>query len=175
MSNIIFITGPSGAGKSTISRQVADHYPRSVHLQVDHLRDMTVKGAELPAGQEWTDEATRQFQLARSTAIFMAKQYAEAGFVVVIDDVCVPADFAGYYSELFKDPTVSRVLLLPTQAALTERMQKRNGPYDHILIQYVPWFYNYLDPMPKTGWIVLDTSDLTVERTAQEVLRRITP
>ncbi len=173
MNNIVFITGPSGSGKSTVSRQVAGHFPRSVHLQVDHLRDMMVKGAELPAGQEWNDEATRQFKLARSTAIFMARQYAAEGFVVVIDDVCAPADFADYYSSLFEDPAVHRILLMPTQAALIQRMQNRNGPYDQILIQFVPWFYNFLDPMPKAGWIVLDTGDMTVEQTVQEVLQRI--
>jgi predicted kinase len=173
MSNIIFITGAPGSGKSTVSRQVAENFRRSVHLQVDHLRDMMVKGAELPTGQEWNDEATRQFKLARSSATFMAKNYAAAGFVVVIDDVCAPADFADYYSELFEDSAVRRVLLMPAQPALIERMQKRNGPYDQFLIPFVPAIYAYLDPLPKSGWIVIDNSDMTVEQTVQEVLRRI--
>jgi predicted kinase len=172
VNNIVFVTGAPASGKSTIARRIAEYFPKSLHLQVDHLRDMMVKGVELP-DHDWNDEATRQFQRARSTAIYMSKLYASEGVDVVIDDVCVPADFPSYYQSLFDDPAVRRVLLLPTQAALLERMQKRAGPFDSFLAGVLPWLYSYLEPMPKEGWIVLDTSDWTIERTVEEILRRI--
>ena len=172
MNSIVFVTGAPASGKSTIARKVAEHFPKSLHIQVDHLRDMMVSGAELP-DHEWTEEASRQFQRARSTAIFMAKLYAREGVEVVIDDVCIPDNFPEYYSSLFADPAVHRVLLMPTPSALMDRMQKRSGPYDRFLADFIPWFYSFLEPMPKDGWIVLDTSDWTIEKTVHEVLRCI--
>src|SRR5690349_15017848 len=97
LSNIIFITGAPGSGKSTIARRLAEHYPKSLHLQVDHLREMMVSGLALPGGDAWNDEINRQFQWARTSAGNMAEVYARAGVVVVIDDVSVPAEFAEHY------------------------------------------------------------------------------
>jgi predicted kinase len=173
MTSIVFVTGPACSGKSTIAHLLAKQFPKSLHLQVDHLRDMMVNGNELPQGQTWNEETTRQFQRARSTATYMAQLYAREGVDVIIDDVCVPPEFADHYQQLFQDRAVHRVLLLPRQDVLIDRMQKRAGPYDKFLIEFVPWFYSYLDPMPKEGWIVLDTSDWTIEQTVQEVLIQI--
>lgn len=172
MSKIVFITGAPASGKSTIARKVAEHFPKSIHVQVDQLREMMVNGAEMP-DHGWTDEATRQFQWARSTTTYMATLYAEEGVDVVIDDVCVPDNFPDYYKSLFADDVVHRVLLMPTPDALVKRMEKRVGPFDTFLVNLIPWFYSYLEPMPKTGWIVLDSSHLTIEQTVDEVLSRI--
>jgi hypothetical protein len=52
-------------------------------------------------------------------------------------------------------------------------MKERDGVWEDDLIAFVPWFYSFLDPMPKDGWIVLDTGHWTVEQTVNEVLARI--
>ena len=85
----------------------------------------------------------------------------------------MPAEFAEHYEPLFNDPLARRVLLLPTADALIKRLQNRAGPYDEFLIKEVPWMYSYLDSMPKAGWMVLDTSEWTIEQTFNEVLSRI--
>jgi predicted kinase len=172
MTKIVFVTGAPASGKTTIARLVAEYFPKSLHLQVDQLREMMVRGVELP-DHGWTDEATRQFQWARSTAGYMAQLYADQGVTVVIDDVCVPPEFADQYAVLFDNPATQRVLLLPTLEALVERLHKRAGPFDQFLIEQVPWLYSYLLPMSKAGWIVLDSSDWTVDQTVNELLNRI--
>jgi len=79
MSNIIFITGMSGLGKSTTSRRVAEHFPQSMHIDVDQLRQMMVTGRAKPASRPDVvpEEWVKQLQLARSTATFMANLYVE--------------------------------------------------------------------------------------------------
>jgi predicted kinase len=173
MNNIVLITGAAGSGKSTVGRRVAEHFPKSLYLPVDHLREMMVNGIALPDGRGWTEEAIQQFQRARSTATYMAQLYAGQGVDVVIDDVCVPPNFVDQYAALFDNPAVHRILLLPSAAALVERLKQRAGPFDHILVNFVPEVYSYLEPMPKAGWIVLDTGEWTIEHTVDEVLSRI--
>jgi chloramphenicol 3-O-phosphotransferase len=172
MNNIILITGAPASGKSTVSKLVAQHFDKSLHIHVDTLREMMVKGVELP-GAAWSDETTRQFKLARLSAIYMAQLYASEGIDVIIDDVSVPEVFAEHYASLLDNATVHRVLLLPSASALIARMKKRNGPFDNVLIDAVPWLYSYLDPMDKTGWHVLVTDDMTIEQTVDEVLKRV--
>lgn len=173
MNNIIFITGMAGAGKSTVGRLVARHFSKCLFIQVDELREKMVKGYARPENGIFTEEAIQQFQMARSTAIYMARLYANQGVDVVIDDVCVPPNFAEQYAVLFEIPEVHRVLLYPKAPIVIERIKQRGGPLEHI--HYVPMIYKYLDSMSKDGWIVLDSSEWTIEQTVNEVLSNIAP
>jgi adenylylsulfate kinase-like enzyme len=173
LNTIIFITGAPGAGKSTIGRLIAEHFSKGLLIQVDELRGMMVKGFASADGG-WTEDAFQQFQLARSTTIYMAQLYASQGVDVVVDDVCVPESFVEQYATLFENPAVHRVLLFPKIPALIKRIEKRAGPWDKILIDRVPKIYSYLEPMTKDGWIVLDSTEWTIEQTVHEVLSRIT-
>ena len=75
MNKIIFITGASGAGKTTIGRRIAEHYPKSLHLELDVLRRSIVNGLVVPSST-WTNELTQQNQLSRTAACKMAKLYS---------------------------------------------------------------------------------------------------
>ena len=171
MNNIIFITGMAGAGKSTVGRLVARYFPKCLFIQVDELREKMVKGYARPEGGVFTEEVTQQFQMARSAAIYMARLYANQGVDVVIDDVCAPANFIEQYATLFEIPEIHRILLYPRAAIVIERIKQRGGPLEHI--KYVPVIYNSLDSMSKDGWIVLDSSEWTIEQTVNEVLSSI--
>ena len=173
MNNIIFITGMAGAGKSTVGRLVARHFPKCLFIQVDELREKMVKGYAIPEDGIFTEEVIQQFQMARSTAIYMARLYAGHGVNVVIDDVCVPPNFVEQYAALFEIPEVHRVLLYPKADVVIERIKQRGGPFEHI--KYVPVIYNYLESMSKDGWIILDSSEWTIEQTVIEVLSNIDP
>lgn len=171
MNKIIFITGMAGAGKSTVGHLVAGHFPKSIFIQVDELREKMVMGYAIPEAGVFTEEVMQQFQMARSTATYMARLYASQGVDVVIDDVCVPSNFVEQYAALFEIPEVKRVLLYPKAEIVIERIKQRGGPLEHI--PYVPVIYTFLDSMPKDGWIVLDSSEWTIEQTVNEVLSKI--
>lgn len=171
MNRIIFITGMAGAGKSSVARLVARHFQKSLYIQVDELREKMVKGYAVPENGIFTQEVVQQFQMARSTATYMARLYADQGVDVVIDDVCVPSNFVEQYAALFEMPEVHRVLLYPKASVVIERIKQRGGPMEHI--QYIPLIYDFLDAMPKDGWIVLDSSEWTVEQTARAVIETI--
>lgn len=161
----------AGAGKSSVARLVARHFQKSLYIQVDELREKMVKGYAIPENGVFTQEVVQQFQMARSTATYMARLYADQGVDVVIDDVCVPSNFVEQYASLFEMPEVRRVLLYPKASVVIERIKQRGGPMEHI--QYVPMIYDFLDAMPKDGWIVLDSSEWTIEQTVNAVLSKI--
>jgi predicted kinase len=175
MSNIVLITGSAGVGKSTIGHRVAENFPKSIHIRVDNLREMMVKGI-VPPKTDWSEEeiqeGLQQFQWARSTAIYMAKLYANQGVDVVIDDVFTP-NFVEQYAALFEIPGVQRVLLYPKASVAIERVKHRGGSWDHILTYFVSLTYDLMEPMPKDGWLVLDSSEWTIEQTVHEVLSHI--
>ena len=171
MNNIIFITGMAGSGNSTVGHLVAKRFPKCIFIKVDELREKMVKGYAGPKAGVFTEEAIQQFQMARSTAIYMARLYASQGVDVVIDDVCVPSNFVEQYASLFEIQEVHRVLLYPKASVVIERIKQRGGPMEHI--NYVPTIYKFLDSMPKYGWFVLDSSEWTIEQTVDEVISNI--
>lgn len=178
MNKIIFITGAPGSGKTTIGRRIAEHFPKSLHVKLDDLRQSVISGRVVP-GNVWTDEMTIQHQLSKTTACRMAKLYHADGYDVVIDDVCIPEFFAEQYAELFNPSAAHhiplyKILLMPQRSVLSERIRQRGGPNAEIFIEHgVPWIYGYLEPMDKSGWIVIDSSNLTIEETVEAALQRI--
>lgn len=169
-NKIILITGAPASGKTTIAHALAGQHDKSIHIQVDKLREMVVSGVALPgADNGWPEEASRQFRLARTSAIHMAQIYAEGGFTVIIDDVCVPEHFAADYAELPNVPTNVRVVLKPAQDTILKRLKERNGPFDQVLAGHVPWIYTCMDSIPERGWAVLDSSNQIVEETLEQV------
>src|ERR1700722_8613298 len=120
MNTITLISGPPGSGKSTVSKLVAQHFPKCLVVSVDQLREMIVTGLSTPAGGI-TEELCLQFSLARSTAIAMAQLYAAHGVDVIIDDVCVPSMFADHYATLAVGPHKRKILLMPNLETQTER------------------------------------------------------
>ena len=171
MGRIVFITGMSGSGKSTVGRLLARRFDKCLFVQVDEVREKVVSGYARPEDGVFGEAAVEQFRLARAAVTDMARLYAEAGFDVVIDDVCVPFDFGEHYADLFDAEDVHRVLLYPSASVVTERIERRGGPLEHI--EYVPMIYDFLESMPKDGWIVLDSSGWTAERTVDSILSRI--
>lgn len=168
MSSITLITGAPGSGKSTVAGLVAARFARCMVINVDQLREMMLSGKCTP-GDVVPEEGHAQFRRARAAAVHMARINAAEGVDVIIDDVCFPPSFAGHYAELFAIPGARRILLLPSLEALLERMKRRAGPWDDILIEHAPALYDYLLPMPKDGWTVLDTSEWSIEDTIDRV------
>jgi predicted kinase len=172
MTNIILITGCPGSGKSTIGRALAEQFSHSIHIQVDSIRESIIKGFQAPG--EWTPQGLRQFELARKVAIHWARVYQDDGYNVVIDDVCIPEAFTKHYAGLTTQPNVTRVLLNPNRDTLAQRITKRGGPYtEFFLTVAIPDVQGMIEVMPKEGWIIIDSSNLTIEETTRAVMQQL--
>ena len=165
MQPIFLIVGGPGVGKSTTSRELAATFDRSIHIDVDTFRDMVVSGFALP-GPDWGEDHVQQVRLARETAIRMALDYAEAGFVAVIDDFYDPNGLAEYRALLDRHATRG-VVLYPAQAEARRRNAVRSpGESGAYIDAAIPIAYGFLAPVVEglaaDGWIILDTTEMDV-------------
>jgi hypothetical protein len=112
----------------------------------------------------------------------MAQIYNNAGFTVTIDDFWfndVPGTFLnlGFQgvpeTHYQLENNLHKIVLLPSLDVTLERLFQRNSPIDGftkfleaIIREQLPVIQKH----PKTGWHVLDSSDLNVEQTVDQIL-----
>jgi predicted kinase len=166
--NTVLILGTPAAGKSSVARALLKRCERGVHIAVDDLRHMVVTGLLEPAA-EMTAAHLEQLRLARETASQMAARYADAGFVVVIDDFWLPEN-----PELgFEALSAHKVVLFPSLETTLQRLQQRNpgeGDFKSHLEFAVRLLHPSIAAHAKHGWQVVDSSRQSVEETALEIL-----
>ncbi len=171
-SFLLLLTGPAGAGKTTVARVWASAQPRpAAHISLDDVRDFVKSGFVNPA-DGWNDEAERQLVLARQGCAFLARQYAQAGFLCIIDDAIFPgwesANYGGW-EELLAGVPYYLVVLLPKFEYLIERNQHRTG--NRLLSEaMLRTIYEMMLPWrDQTAFPVIDNSDLSIEETVRAV------
>ena len=178
MTHIFVLVGAPAVGKSTAAHTLAAQFQKSIHIPVDDVRDMVVSGLVHP-GDNWGQDLIEQLALARESVTQMAIKYSEAGFVVVIDDFWDPNSRLLEYNLLFQGTNVHKVLLYPSQQAAEARNRKRSGPGDgsDYIAGGIRLVYEHLSTevakLKSQGWMVVDTTDKSIETTASYILAQI--
>jgi len=178
MAHIFLVAGPPAVGKSTTAHALAAQFQKSIHVRVDNIREMVVSGLALPGG-DWGLDLIEQLALARASVAQMAIAYSNAGFVVAIDDFWDPNSRLSEYDALSQHPDVHKVLLFPSQRAAQERNRKRSGPGDAsaYIAGGIRLVYDNLQAelpnLERQGWMVVDTTDKSVEATVDTILAHL--
>jgi len=118
------ITGIPGAGKSTVARMLAGRFPRGAHIEGDRLAGMVVGGAVYP-GQEPPEESERQSVLAMRHLCLLARSFARAGFVPVLDYVSMTRGGIAFYRRSLRRLALHVVVLNPGKEAALARDRDR--------------------------------------------------
>jgi adenylylsulfate kinase-like enzyme len=173
MQPIFLIMGTPASGKSTVSKALMQRFERGLHIPVDNLRHLVVAGLSDMAF-EIPPETYRQLRLARESASVMARMYSDDGFAVAIDDFWLGDTPDEDYNRKISR-RVTRILLLPNLETTLERLHSRNpdeGSFKHILEQTIRSLQTDIEAHPKTGWLVIDSSNLSVQQTVDCILER---
>jgi hypothetical protein len=172
---IFAITGQLAAGKSTLARALLDRYPLGYHVDVDAIREMVTSGLASPL--EWTDETTRQFELALEASAALARVYHRAGFAIAIEGGLDPLILDWRLDEAgVGDVVVGVVLHPPLAVALQRNRMRTTKPFDTSILEGVMSQIDgdlATEPLPD-GWLRHDNADETVAETVAWVLSQAT-
>lgn len=165
---VVLITGIQAAGKSTVAQALAERLPGpSVHVHGDQFRRWIVTG-RADMTPDASPEALRQLHLRYRLAAQACDTYAAAGCSVVVQDVVLGEDLEFMIAAIRTRP-LHVVVLAPRPSAVQRREAARAKD------SYDAWTVEALDrglreDTPRIGqWI--DSSDLTVDETVDEILR----
>ncbi|MFE3170310.1 AAA family ATPase [Amycolatopsis sp. NPDC059090] len=172
---IFVVTGIQAAGKSTVAQALAERLPKSVHVRGDVFRRMVVNGRVEMGPADPPAEAIRQLRLRYALAAQVADGYAEAGFTVVLQDIVLGEHLTEMVDALRTRPCYV-VVLAPSAAVVEQRDAARQAARGKIAYQPgdtgIAGLDAYLrEETPHVG-LWLDTSELTVEETVDEILTR---
>ena len=171
---IWLVTGAPGAGKSTVSNALCRRFPLAVHIPVDDVRDWVRSGFSSPV--EWTAETSRQFVLARRGAARIAADYADAGFVAVVDDVVRELELDQYTDHL-GNSKLRKVLLNPRlETVLARNTAAGRKPFDPSVLEAACRGLHPLLAAENTaerGWVVVDSTNLSLEQTVDAIVRAV--
>lgn len=177
MTPIFLIAGAPAAGKTTVSRALAGRFAKSIHIPLDTIRDMVVSGLTVP-NPIWSQELIEQLALSRASVSTMALCYNQAGFAVAVDDFYDQNSRLIEYEALLAAHQTHKILLYPSEQTAMARNLARYGPgrrTDHLAVG-IGIVYGHLtavvDELKEQGWIVVDSTEQSIEQTVAEILAR---
>jgi cytidylate kinase len=166
---MILVTGPPGAGKSTVARMVADHFDQSVLVVGDDFHHAIRRGYLPP----WQAESAHQNEVVIDATGAAAAAYANGGYVVVVDGIIGPWFVDRWLSHLPREIPVHYVILRPSKEVALQRAIERTGERDLVNPEPVTLMHDVFVERGGLDDHVLDSSNLTADQTASEVLARV--
>lgn len=172
---VFLVTGIQAAGKSTVAQALAERLERSVHVRGDLFRRMVVNGRVDMGPADPPPEALRQLRLRYALAAQVADGYADAGFAVVLQDIVLGPHLTDMVGAIRTRPCYV-VVLAPSADVVRERDEARRAARGKVA--YRPGDEGVADldaylrhETPRIG-LWLDTSELTVAETVEEIMAR---
>ena len=166
------VTGIPGAGKSTVSRLLAKRYPRGVHLEGDLIGGYTdhfIVSGLVPPPLEPDPEGHRQLELSVRNQCLLARSFADAGFLTVVDNVVVTRERLGQYRSMLRRFNVHFVVLNPGLDTAFDRDRRREEKT--VGDVWAPLERLMLEELSGIGlWV--DSRAMTAEQTVSYILRR---
>ncbi len=166
----LLISGMPGAGKSTVSWLVAASLPRSARIRGDDVHEMIVSGRS-KFGVTDAEEARRQGKIRYRNISLLARTFAEAGFIPVVDDVIPDREVLGSIVDQLRPLPLRLVVLAPPVEVCEQRNRERPAP-DRVDFDIAPHEAAMRAELGGVGWWI-DNQNQTPEVTAATIIEAI--
>jgi gluconate kinase len=167
VKDVWLFNGIPGAGKTTVSRKLAKRFAKGAHVEGDRLHAFVVAGNVAPGGQP-KEESNRQLDLCARNMCLLARSFAEAGFVPVMDYVVASRRNLGRYQEQLKGYRLHFVTLAPSLDVVFARDAQR---HKHFAKQFAYLDVEMRRELAGVGLLV-DSSAMTADQTVEHIVRR---
>lgn len=166
---VFLLTGMPGSGKSTVGRQLAQRFDKGTHIDIDVVfHHFTVSGKAEPSST--SQEAESQSRLAVRNAASMAKNYADSGFVSVVEGAVVRRSEVELAARVVEPYPLHVVVLAPPFAVSNARDADRTG-------KNIAEHFQHLGPLMHAELaglgLWLDTSEQDPATTVSTILKRV--
>ncbi|MDQ7805885.1 AAA family ATPase [Amycolatopsis sp. A133] len=167
--SLLILTGPPGAGKSTVARMVTENASRAaVHLHTDSFYVWIRTGFVPP----YLPEAARQNKVVLGVIAGAACGYARGGYDVVLDGVVGPWALQPFRDAAARDGLdLFYAVLRPSLEVTLARGTARDAP-ELTAVEPLKGMHAAFTGLGDLERHVIDTTEQTVEETADVVRRR---
>ncbi|MFG1674405.1 AAA family ATPase [Micromonospora sp. NPDC049282] len=159
------VTGVPGAGKSTVAGALARSEAHGAHVEGDVLQRMIVSGGR-PPQPDYDEECERQILLNVRNQCLLARSFADAGHLVVLDYVVTSRHRLRHYLELLHPAPLGFVMLRPDLAVAARRDERR--PHKTVLPQWRHLAAEMAGELSGIGFW-LDNGNLSVAETVRRI------
>jgi len=157
-----------GAGKSSTAKALAERFEKSAYIKVDHVRKMVIGGYIDPGKEGFSI----QENLGTKNTCALANNFLEAGFNVFIDEVAGKEKLQRF-ANLLPGQTLKVFLLLPSVEVMLKRFHGRGGATEALEKRTRYLHDQFTLQKNEVDWKVIDSSNLTLEETVEEVYKQI--
>ena len=165
MTPLLLLTGPPGAGKSSVAALLTGRWDRAVHLHTDDVHSWVATGYVAP----WLTESQAQNEVITGAIAAAADRLVRGGYAVLVDGVVGPWFLDAFCS---LDHAVDYVVLRPSLAVTVARAADR-GEHPLQDLGVVTQMHAAFADLGDLERHVIDSTWLTAEATAAEVVRRL--
>ena len=164
---LFVVAGTQGAGKSTVAQALAARFEPGAWVSADLLQKMIVSGGCWPEGPAMSADAERQLWLRLHHACLLGRSFVANGITAVVDDIVIGTR-VDQLLEMLAGQTFVFVMLIPRLEVIREREHGRGTALWH---QW-EWLDDEIRTRTQRIGLWLDTSELSVEQTVDEILAR---
>lgn len=168
-SFVLALTGPSGSGKTTLATKLANELSKCVNIDADHIKHMVPSGFHVETRADGVEDwKYDEWILVGDNIGLLATNFVSKGFNVIINGYI---DELGWCAIEKHIAITHKVLLLPGLEVNQYRDKQRPG--DEPMGEFdVKRHHDYFSN--NSFWdsfIKLDSSEHTIEETAEEIKR----